>query len=86
MNNLQRSITDTQLAIRQAENQASNTTLLTEDSSATLQLQQLEQQLERANIDLDTKIRGDQQTIANFSTSTQQQHNPLFSYMMKLLE
>ena len=65
-----RSIRQTQVQQQNAQIQADNAAL--EWSSASrLQLQQLEQQLTTAELDLNTKIQSDDQTIINFLNSAQ---------------
>jgi len=70
MLSLNKAITDTNLAIQQAENQANNAKLGILDSWAQQQLNQLTSQLDKANIDLQTKITSDEQTIQNSIAST----------------
>lgn len=65
MLSLNKAISDTSLAIKQAENQAQNAQLGIYDSGAQQQLNQLQSQLEKAKIDLETKITSDQQTVTN---------------------
>ncbi len=67
---LDKSILDTQQAIKQAQNQAENSALWLGNSSAELQMRQLESQLDKAKIDLETKINNDKQTIENFWATT----------------
>lgn len=67
---LDKAISDTQRAIQQAENQAQNSALWLWNSSAELQLKQLQTSLEKAEFDLQTKIDSDAQTLRNFAATT----------------
>ena len=69
MLNLEKSIADTQNALEQAKIQANNAEL-NSNSTASLQLAQLDEQIANAEYDYETKVKSDNQTIQNFISST----------------
>jgi len=67
---LGKAITDTQLALQQAEKQAQEATLDSDNATASMQVQQLEQQVEKAEHDYHTKLKANQTMIQNFIDTT----------------
>lgn len=74
---LDQQIDETRRSVRQAELQQQSAQVQAQNSelewssAATLQLQQLEQQLRTAELDLNTKIESDDQTLDNFLSSSE---------------
>lgn len=67
---LGKAITDTKLALQQAEKQAHEAQLNTDDATASMQIQQLEQQVTKAEHDYQTKLDADKTMIQNFIDTT----------------
>lgn len=67
---LGKAVTDTELALQQAEKQANEATLDAPDSTASLQVEQLKQQVTKAEHDYQTKLEADQTTLQNFIDTT----------------
>ena len=70
---LDKAIVDTELAIRQAQNQANNAELGRASSWASLQLQQLNSQLERAQIDLRNLKQSNDEQLESFEQNVERQ-------------
>jgi len=63
--NLNKAITDSSLWVKQAETQL-NAATKTGWGSASLQIQQLDEQIQKAELDYQTQLRNNQQTLNNF--------------------
>lgn len=68
---LDKAITDTELALQQAERQANEAGLDKSGSTASLQVENLEQQASKAAYDYQTKLDADAVTIENFIITTE---------------
>ena len=68
---LDKAIVDTELAIRQAQNQALNAELGRSSSWASLQLQQLESQLDKAQVDLRNVEQSNDEQLESFEQSVE---------------
>lgn len=68
---LDKAIIDTELAVRQAQNQSNNAALWSSSSWASLQVQQLNTQLDKAQIDLDNVKQSNDDQLESFEQSVE---------------
>lgn len=66
MLSLNKSITDTQLALNQAQNQAERSEVGQQNTTANAQLAQIDEQIANAEYDYETRLIADNQTIDNY--------------------
>ncbi len=84
--NLEKQIQDATLSYQKTTVSSDNSILANSNSSAQLQVKQLEQNLAKARIDYDIKIKNDEQTLQNYLTTAKNVYSDVTNLMLDVID
>lgn len=84
--NLEKQIEDAQIAYNRTSVSTDNSIIGNSDSTAQLQLKQLEQNLEKSRLDYDIKVKSDQQTLDNYINTATNVYSDVTNLMLDVID